>query len=137
MRAYRKEDGRALLELFRRTVRQINVADYSAEQVAAWASEDTDVGEWSKRLEGSFTVVTDCDGTLVGFASLTAEGRVDHAYVAADRQRQGVGGRLVKNLLLEARRRGLTRVTAYVSITPRSASSCSGCGAREQGGRCA
>lgn len=45
IRRYRSSDVEEVVRLFRDTVHTVNVADYTAEQLDAWAPSDIDIGE--------------------------------------------------------------------------------------------
>ncbi len=121
LRPYRPEDAPRLLSLFRNTIRRINCRDYTAEQIAAWASDDIDPGAWAARFEGRFVVVAeDAGGIPVGFAELAGgEGTIDRFYVSADHQGRGIGRRMLEVLLSEADRIGLPRLLVEASLTAR------------------
>ena len=58
-------------------------------------------------------------GRPVGFAELESNGHIDRVYVAADRQRRGIGRQLLAAVVAEARRAGLARLFTEASITAR------------------
>jgi putative acetyltransferase len=113
------EDAPALLNLFRDTVRRINARDYSAEQIAAWASEDIDNDQWRDRFLGRFAVVAEAEGQIAGFAELEPDGHIDRFFVSADHQRIGVGRVLLNAIVAEAHRLQLSRLLVDASITAR------------------
>jgi putative acetyltransferase len=119
LRPYRPGDARALLDLFRDTVRRVNARDYGPDQVRAWASDDIDPARWSARFEGRFVRVAESDGRLAGFAELEPDGHLDRFYVSADHQRRGVGRALLAALVAEAGRLGLPRLFTEASLTAR------------------
>jgi putative acetyltransferase len=108
-----------LLRLFRNTIRRVNAQDYSPNQIDAWASEEIDPVAWAARFLGQFTVVAEQPDRLVGFAELEPNGHIDRVYVSADHQRQGIGRKLLRALLAEARRQNLPRLFVEASITAR------------------
>lgn len=119
LRSYRDGDAPALLGLFRDTVRRVNSRDYDATQVDAWVAVDPLA--WADRFlaGGRFVVVAEWDGAIAGFAELEPDGHVDRFYVSADCQGRGVGRALMDALIEEARRRGIPRLFAEVSLTAR------------------
>jgi putative acetyltransferase len=119
LRPFRPDDARALLTLFRDTIRRVNSRDYSPAQIAAWASDDIDPDQWASRFAGRFVAVAEDAGRLAGFAELEANGHIDRVYVSADCQGQGVGRALLAEVMAEARRLGLVRLFVEVSITAR------------------
>jgi putative acetyltransferase len=119
LRLYQPDDAPALLALFRDTIRRINSRDYSAAQIAAWASDDIDTVSWFGRFSGRYVPVAQEGGRPVGFAELEADGHIDRVYVSADHQRRGIGRQLLAALEAEARRVGLSRLYTEASITSR------------------
>lgn len=119
LRPYTPADAPALARLFRDTIRRVNIRDYSAEQVRAWAPDDLDAERWATRFAGRFVVVAEADGKPVGFAEMEVDGHIDRFYVSADHQGVGVGRALMAAVLAEAERRGLPRAFAEVSVTAR------------------
>ena len=119
LRPYAAGDAAALVELFRDTVRSVNLADYSAEQVRAWAPDEIDADAWARRLANNKSFVAELGGRIAGFAELTAEGHVHMLFVAKDRQRQGVASALLARAEAEARERGLDELTTEASLTAR------------------
>lgn len=127
LRPYVPTDAPALLDLFRETVRRVNSRDYTPTQVQAWASTEIDAAAWMLRFEGRFVVVAEINGGPVGFAELESSGHIDRFYVAADRQREGVGAALWSAIETEARRRGFPRLFLEASITARPFFESRGC----------
>ena len=119
LRPYSPVDAPALLELFRNTIRRVNSRDYNAEQIAAWASDDIDPRAWATRFESRYAIVAEIDGQPAGFTELEPDGHIDRFYVSADHQGIGVGKALLDNVVAEARRSGIERLFAEVSITAR------------------
>lgn len=119
IRPFHANDAPQLLQLFRQTVREVNAADYSPAQIAAWASDKIDLATWTARFNGRFTVVAEAEGAIVGFAELQPDGRIDRFYVSAAYQGRGVGRVLLAALLDHARQQGTKCLTAHVSITAR------------------
>jgi putative acetyltransferase len=119
IRELHPDDAPLLLELFRETVRRVNARDYSAEQVLAWSSDEIDPAAWSARFAGRYVAVAEAEGQVVGFAELEGDGHIDRFYVSAHHQRLGVGRALLAAIEEEARRLGIGRLVAEVSITGR------------------
>lgn len=114
IRTYRPGDGPALAELFYHTVHTVNAADYTPEQLAAWAPETVDLSGWDRSLRAHHTLVAVEGETVLGFGDMDG-GYLDRLYVRADRQGQGVGSALCA--LLERAAEG--RVITHASVTAR------------------
>ena len=65
------------MNLFYDTVHQINIRDYSKEQVDAWAPKDMDYQRWKDALFRKITYVADDNGKIVGFGELEDDGHID------------------------------------------------------------
>lgn len=114
------EEAQTAARLFRRTVHAVNARDYSPEQIDAWAPEDDAYRQaLADKLARQRTVgVREC-GILIGFGSLDEAGNVDMLYVHEDRQRQGIGRRIVEELERLAAADGSRVIGAFASITAR------------------
>ena len=108
-----------IAELFHRTVREVNAADYTPAQTQVWAGEAPEPEKWSARLSVKRTFVCEVDGRIRGFAEFEDTGHIDALYVHADFQNQGVATRLLKHIEAEAARLGLERLFTEASITAR------------------
>lgn len=90
IRSYAPGDCAGLARLFYDTVHRVNAADYSPEQLDAWASGEVDLEEWNRSFLAHHTVVAEQDGVLIGFGDMDETGYLDRLYVHGDCQRQGV-----------------------------------------------
>ena len=120
IRAYQAGDASAIVRLFYETVRSVNRADYSDEQVRAWAPSVPDPNGWHARMAGRLTLVAEEGGEVVGFAELEEDGHLDMLYVRKDAVGRGVGKRLCQAVEQKARGLGLERIFTEASITARS-----------------
>ncbi len=119
IRDYDAEDAAAIAHLFYETVRSVNRADYSQEQVEAWAPEVPEPEAWHARLSGRRTLVAEQGGEVVGFAELEGDGHLDMLYCRKDAVGRGVGSRLYWAVEQDARERGLGRISTEASISAR------------------
>jgi putative acetyltransferase len=119
VRKFRLDDAEEIVELFRGTVHNVNSRDYSDEQLEAWAPAQIDFETWRASLAKNFSVVAEIAGQIVGFADLADNGCINRLFVHQDFQRGGIASRLLITLERAARRAGLTRLVAEVSITAR------------------
>src|SRR5918911_4500949 len=72
IRDYQAGDAPEIARLFYETVRSVSRADYSDEQVEAWAPGVPDPEEWHARMAGRRTLVAEEGGEVVGFVELEA-----------------------------------------------------------------
>jgi putative acetyltransferase len=119
IRDYEAGDAPEVVRLFYETVRSVNRADYSDEQVRAWAPGVPDPDEWHARMVTRKTLVAEEDGQVVGFAELEEDGHLDMLYVRKDIVGRGVGKRLCQTAEREALGLGLERIFTEASITAR------------------
>jgi putative acetyltransferase len=119
IRYYEAGDAPEIVRLFFETVRSVNRADYSDEQLEAWAPGVPDPEEWHARMAGRRTLVAEEGGEAVGFAELEYDGRLDMLYVRKDAVGRGVGRRLYEAVEREARGQGLGWIFTEASITAR------------------
>ena len=119
IRNYEAGDAPRIVRLFFETVRSVNRADYSEEQVEAWAPSVPDPDEWHSRMIVRQTLVAEEGDEVAGFAELEDDGHLDMLYVRGDAVGRGVGQRLYEAVEREARCQGLGRIFAEASITAR------------------
>ena len=103
--------------LFFHTVHTVNAADYSPEQLDAWAPRIPDAGDWQRRCSGHPVFLAQEEGQIVGFGDIYPDGLLDLLYVHAGCQGGGIGRALVQAL-----ERAVTPprcYTVYASITAR------------------
>lgn len=98
LRRYRSGDCAEMAKLFYDTVRNVNIRDYSAEQVCAWADGNVDLAAWDKSFSEHYTVIAEENGVIVGFGDITEGGYLDRLYVHKDYQRQGIGDAMCDEL---------------------------------------
>lgn len=115
IRKYRPEDLEDKKKVHREAIREIASKDYSEDEIDAWASFD-DYGSIDNDVVEGWVAIA--DGELVGFADYRKdEGRVINVYVNPDYLREGIGSRLLEQVLQDARNRGLDELTAEASVT--------------------
>nr|WP_276560802.1 GNAT family N-acetyltransferase [Vibrio coralliirubri] len=104
-------------EIFFHTVRNVNVRDYSQQQVEAWAPSSFDFALWQKRMNGLQPFVAELDGCVVGYTDLQPNGLIDHFFCHHEYQGKGVGKALMEHVFTVGRVRGVSRYFSEVSIT--------------------
>ncbi len=90
LRKYETADCGELARLFYETVHTINAADYTKEQLDAWASENVDMEEWDRLFREHDSVIAVEGGTITGFGDMDRDGYLDRLYVHKDYQRKGI-----------------------------------------------
>lgn len=114
LRRYRSADCKTLAKLFYDTVHNVNIRDYSAEQVCAWADGNVDLAAWDKSFSEHYTVIVEGNGVIVGFGDITEGGYLDRLYVHKDYQRRGVGSAICDELESYP---DMDELTVHASIT--------------------
>ena len=94
LRRYRTSDCERMAKLFYETVHSVNAADYTEEQLDAWATGNVDLAAWDKSFLEHFTIVAEEPGDdgkkIVGFGDIDSTGYLDRLYVQKDHQRRGI-----------------------------------------------
>lgn len=117
IRKFQKSDVVQIAQLFHDTIRQVNIGDYSENQVKAWAPDDIYFRDWARECLQKYTFVAEEDGIITGFAELEEDGRIDCFYCHKNYQQQGIGKLLYQRLEDKAKELLLARMYAEVSIT--------------------
>lgn len=125
IRPYRPDDCPELAELFYDTVHTVNRADYSNEQLNAWASGHVDINAWNRSFLSHKTVIAEIGSVIVGFGdidisvecSICAKGYIDRLYVHRDYQRRGIGRAIISALEKYATENAVREITTYASLT--------------------
>lgn len=112
IRAYRETDCKTLSALFYETVHAVNAADYTREQLSAWAHDKNQLQTRQPALSSQRTLVAEINGKTVGFGSIDAAGCLDLLFVHKDFQRQGIATALCDRL-----EQGYSVLKTYASIT--------------------
>ena len=117
LRPFLIEDTPLLAEIFRASIEELAVDDYSEAQQEAWASAADDEEAFAKRLADQLTLIAIMNGSPIGFASLVNNETIDLIYIHPALVGQGAGTMLMDALEKLAAARGAKRLTADVSDT--------------------
>jgi putative acetyltransferase len=118
LRPYIPADAGRCAAIFRASVEELAIEDYSAEQCAAWAARADDP-DFPKRLSGALTLIALIDGEPAGFASLKGAETIDMLYVDPGFARRGGATALLDALVRLAAARGVKTLASEVSDTAR------------------
>lgn len=117
---FQSKDAEGTAHLFLDTVKYINSRDYSPDQIAAWISDDIDIELWGLRLQKGLTYIAESEeGELLGFISIDHDGHIDLLYCHAERQRQGIGSKLLRYVEEQIKASGIRCFFTEASITAR------------------
>jgi putative acetyltransferase len=117
VRRYKKKDTKEIIHLFGDTITNINIKDYSQEQVDVWANGNLNEEAWEQRLAESVTYVAVKGEEIIGFTNYNENEEIDLFYVHKNLQRQGIGRTLLAKLEDDAKRNGVKSLSTEASIT--------------------
>ncbi|NQY36682.1 MAG: GNAT family N-acetyltransferase [Alteromonadaceae bacterium] len=117
IRSFQKGDETSIINLFLRTIRTVNIRDYSQEQVNAWAPDEYDREDSFKKIALNNPFVATIDNKIVGYADVQSDGFIDHFFCHTDFQGKGIGKSLMQTLQNTGINKGCTRFYSHVSIT--------------------
>ena len=117
VREFQLGDEPALRLVYESAIREVAIRDYTAEQVNAWAPRQFDSTLWAKRMQGIAPFVGELDGAIVAYADVQSNGYIDHFFVSARANGQGIGGRLMRRIHQRADQLSIAELTSEVSRT--------------------
>jgi putative acetyltransferase len=106
-----------LAEIFRASVEELAIEDYSDSQIEAWIAAVDDEAAFGRRLSDQLTLLATMDGAPVGFASLKGADVIDMLYMHPAVAGQGGATMLVDALEKLAVARGANKLTVEASDT--------------------
>jgi putative acetyltransferase len=118
--SYRDQDRLPTREVFERAVRLTASADYSEEQIEAWAPSQLGADEmiaWGEARANARTSIAVEGGEPVGFSDLVDGPVLDMLYVERRFGRRGVATALLEKILRLASEAGTNAVETEASIT--------------------
>ena len=98
IRRYEPADLAQISQLFYDTVHTVNAADYTKEQLSAWATGQLDLTAWNDSLLAHESFVAVINDQIVGFGDITVDGYLDRLFVHKDYQGQGIATALCNKL---------------------------------------
>lgn len=119
IRNFEKGDEAALWQIFFSAIHETAGADYTPEQINAWAPEDVDLAKWANRIRNISPLVAEQNGKIIGYADVQSNGYIDHFFVSPAFTRQGVGSLLMRKIHDTAIDHGTESLFADVSVTAR------------------
>lgn len=112
-------DYDAIAQLFTNTILNINIRDYSAEQVKIWSNRVKDKARWLAKITDQYFLLVEAGEELIGVGSMTPDGYLDMMYVSHLHQGKGIARLLVEQLESFAREQKVKRIKVDVSLTAR------------------
>ncbi|SFC79765.1 GNAT family N-acetyltransferase [Pseudoalteromonas denitrificans] len=117
IRAFKISDAVKLHTIFFNTVRNINIKDYTQQQVEAWAPEQYDHALWEQRMQKMNPYIATINEQIVGYADLQDDGLIDHFFCHTQFQGKGIGKTLINKILQDATDKKISHLYSHVSIT--------------------
>ena len=102
IRLFEAQDAEQIARLFHETVREVNVRNYSSNQVRVWAPDDIYFRNWVEVCSNRFTYVADDEGVIAGFGEVETNGHIDCFYCHKNYQRCGVGRQIYRAIEAKA-----------------------------------
>lgn len=97
IRRYQADDAITTLRIFTTAITRIAAADYSPEQVQAWAQPgQRDAAGWHLAMRKRNSFVATANGEVVGFSDVDEHGYIDMMFVDPQHQRHGVAHALLE-----------------------------------------
>ena len=107
-------------QMFRSTVLNVSLRDYTNEEVMDWASCGDDVAHWKDLLsQNCYIGAFDERDRMAGFSSMNKKGYLHSMFVHKDMQGKGVATQLLEEVEKMAVAYGVTEITSEVSLTAR------------------
>lgn len=118
IRPLEEKDILEMQHLFRSTVLNVNLRDYTKEEVVDWASCGDDVSHWKDLLSQNYYIgAFDEQGKMAGFSSMNKEGYLHSMFVHKDMQGRGVATQLLSEVEKMGKAYGVDEITSEVSLT--------------------
>lgn len=120
IRRYQRTDAADTLAVFLAAITETAAADYSTEQIRAWAdAENRELSAWDEAMQARNSYVATVDGSVAGFSDVSADGYIDMMFVSPRHLHQGIARRLLAHIEAYARQKRMVELSADVSITAR------------------
>lgn len=120
IRVYESTDAGETLRIFQEAIMVTASADYTADQIAAWAQPgERDVRGWDQSMLARGSYVALIGEQVTGFSDVSVDGFIDMMFVSPRFARRGVASELMAFLEVRARGSSARRLSANVSITAR------------------
>ncbi|CAK7019189.1 MAG: 2,3,4,5-tetrahydropyridine-2,6-dicarboxylate N-acetyltransferase [Parabacteroides sp.] len=112
------DDISELKEMYKATLRTVNRADYTPEEIEDWASCGDDISHLTDLITNLYFIVAlNNNNEIIGFSSIRKDGYLHAMFVHKDYQRKGVAGFLLSKVEKYAIEHHMEVITSEVSIT--------------------
>jgi putative acetyltransferase len=120
IREFAPDDCETLATIYRRSIREVAVKDYTPAQIIAWAPDVLDMEKFAAKLVSRPTFVAEIGDIVAGFTDLEPDGHIDLFFMNPDFRRRGVARALLEHVIARAQEQKLPRLYAEVSRTART-----------------
>lgn len=118
VRKYQPQDAAKLVNIYYNTIHNINIIDYSKEQINAWApATSLKLDGWQNKWKKLSPIVATINNEIVGFAEFEKNGHIDCFYTHHQFQGKGVGSALIQEIENQSRQQNISKIFAEVSIS--------------------
>jgi putative acetyltransferase len=117
IRSYERRDAADVADVFYRSVREVALSDYTAEQVKAWVPGRWDAEREHQRSgDGRLVLVAVGEsGHVVAFIDLEPDGHIDRQFCAPEAAGRGIASRLYDGIETAVRTQGIKRLFTEAS----------------------
>jgi putative acetyltransferase len=109
-----------LRQVFMSSVHELACGFYTKEQLDAWASPTYDEQQWADRITALRPFIAIVDDRVAGYADLQRSGYIDHFFVSGQFFGCGIGSALMSHIHQVATMRGISELSAHVSLAAES-----------------
>jgi len=114
------KDATDIMALCRNTILNVNVKDYTPEQVKVWSDRANDVDRWYAKIKEQYFLLAEQGSIVVGFASISDAGYLDFLFVHKDFQQMGIASLLYSEIEQFAKQNSFDKITSDVSLTAKA-----------------
>jgi putative acetyltransferase len=117
IRTYQRDDAAGVADVFYRSVHEVAVSDYTADQVRAWVPGRWEAEQEHRRSGDGRLVLVAADerGRVVAFIDLEPDGHIDRLFCAPEAAGRGIASQLYDGIETAAREQGLGRLYTEAS----------------------
>lgn len=119
VREYNKSDITGVIEVYRKSVKEIGPEQYNLEQVKVWSSYPDNADDFQNILIGGITYVAQCNSQLVSFGTLNPIDHIAFIYTIKNYSKKGIANSIYYRLETQAIQHGVTEIHTEASTIAR------------------
>ena len=122
IREFNEDDIDDIISLYLDTVTNVNIKDYSFQEIQAWINqENISKEDFLSKFKSSKCFIAFNDSHLLGFINIFDDGYLDCLYVNKDYINKGIGTRLVFHAINYLKEHSITKlIYSFGSITSKN-----------------